>query len=192
MKENLKILQCSENKYVDAKILPLSQKHLEEIELSWKPELNKNKCWDKDLEFSKYLHEKPSLKFYVLECNLVAQGIIGLLPGRPSMLERGENLVYVAILTVAPWNRADINNSPKYKGTGTTLITFAAIFSIHLGFEGKIGLHSVKTAENFYKRLDFLDLGNDINYKNYHYLELPIDDAKLLVLNSLLLDNLSN
>jgi hypothetical protein len=98
----------------------------------------------------------------------------------------------VAILTVAPWNRADINNSPKYKGIGTTLITFAAIFSIHLGFEGKIGLHSVKTAENFYKRLDFLDLGNDINYKNYHYLELPIDDAKLLVLNSLLLDNLSN
>jgi hypothetical protein len=98
----------------------------------------------------------------------------------------------VAILTVAPWNRPDINNSPKYKGIGTTLITFAAIFSIHLGFEGKIGLHSVKTAENFYKRLDFLDLGNDINYKNYHYLELPTDDAKLLVLNSLLLDNLSN
>lgn len=192
MQENLKILQCFDNKYVDAKILPLSQKHLEEIELSWKPELQQNNCWDKDLELSKYLHEKPYLKFYALEYNLVTQGIIGFYFPGPSILELGKNLVYLNILTVAPWNRTDINISPQYKGIGTTLITFAVAFSIDLGFEGRIGLHSVKKAEKFYQKLDFVNLGNDINYKNFHYLELSSDNAELLVLNSLLLCNLSN
>ncbi|MFO5438523.1 MAG: hypothetical protein ACLBM4_07605, partial [Dolichospermum sp.] len=161
-------------------------------ELSWKPELKNHDCWDKNLDFSKYLHEKTHLKFYVLEYRLVTQGVIGLHLGYCSRLELGENLVYVSILTVAPWNRIDINSLPKYKGIGTTLITFAIIFSMNLGFEGKIGLHSVKKAEEFYKKLGFIDLGNDINYKNFKYLELSADNAKLLVLNCLLVDNLSN
>lgn len=192
IQENVKILQCYNNQYVDGKILPLSQKHIEEIELSWKPELKNHDCWDKNLDFSKYLQEKTYLQFYVLEYKLVTQGIIGLHSGYCSRLELGENLVYVSILTVAPWNRIDINSLPKYKGIGTTLITFAIIFSMNLGFEGKIGLHSVKKAEEFYKKLGFIDLGNDINYKNFKYLELSADNAKLLVLNCLLVDNLSN
>lgn len=190
--ENVKILQCYNNQYVDGKILPLSQKHIEEIELFWKPELKNHDCWDKNLDFSKYLHEKTYLQFYVLEYQLIVQGVIGLHSGYCSRLELGENLVYVSILTVAPWNRIDINSLPKYKGIGTTLITFAIIFSMNLGFEGKIGLHSVKKAEEFYKKLGFIDLGNDINYKNFKYLELSADNAKLLVLNCLLVDNLSN
>ena len=101
-----------------------------------------------------------------------------------------ENLVYVSILTVAPWNRIDINSLPKYKGIGTNLITFAITLSMNLGFAGKIGLHSVKEAEEFYQKLGFIDLGNDINYKNFKYLELSADNAKLLVLSSLLLCNL--
>ncbi|OBQ40164.1 MAG: hypothetical protein AN487_02410 [Anabaena sp. CRKS33] len=192
IEENVKILQCYNNQYVEGKILPLSQKHIEEIELSWKPELKNHDCWDKNLDFSKYLQEKTYLQFYVLEYKLVTQGIIGLHSGYCSRLELGENLVYVSILTVAPWNRIDINSLPKYKGIGTTLITFAIIFSMNLGFEGKIGLHSVKKAEEFYKKLGFIDLGNDINYKNFKYLELSADNAKLLVLNCLLVDNLSN
>ncbi|MFM6010328.1 MAG: hypothetical protein ACKO99_06730 [Dolichospermum sp.] len=190
--ENVKILQCYNNQYVDGKILPLSQKHIEEIELSWKPELKNHDCWDKNLDFSKYLQSKTYLKFYVLEYKLVTQGIIGLHLSYCSRLELGENLVYVSILTVAPWNRIEINSLPKYKGIGTNLITFAIIFSMNLGFAGKIGLHSVKKAEDFYKKLGFIDLGNDINYKNYKYLELSADNAELLVLNSLLLCNLSN
>jgi len=192
IQEDLKILQCFDNKYVDAKILPLSQKHLEEIELYWKPQLKNSNCWVKNLEFSKYLQENPHLKFYVLESNLITQGIICLHPNCPSRLECGKNLVYVNILTVAPWNRADIISSPKYKGIGTTLITFAATFSINLGFEGRIGLHSVKQAEGFYKKLYFIDLGNDINENNFQYLELSPDDSELLVLNYLLVSNLNN
>jgi len=192
IEENVKILQCSNNQYVEGKILPVSQKHIEEIEFSWKPELKNHDHWDKDLDFVQYLHEKTCLQFYVLEYQLVTQGIIGLDPGYSSRLELGQNIVYVSILTIAPWNRPDINGSQIYKGIGTTLITFAITLSINLGFEGKIGLHSVKKAEEFYKKLGFIDLGNDINYKNFKYLELSADNANLLVLNSLLVDNLRN
>ena len=192
MQDNVKILRCLDNKYVDAEILPLSQKHLEEIELSWKPLLKNNNYWDKDLDFSKYLQENPHLKFYALECNLVTQGIICLHPNCPSRLESGKKLVYVNILTVAPWNRVDIQSSQQYKGIGTNLITFAVIFSMNLGFEGRIGLHSVKQAVGFYKKLYFIDLGHDINENNFQYLELSPDDSELLVLNSLLVCNLNN
>ncbi|WP_413173943.1 hypothetical protein [Anabaena azotica] len=192
MEESVKILQHIENKYVDGKILPLSQKHIEEIEFTWKPLLKNNNCWDKDLEFRKYLKEKPFLNFYVLEYNLVAQGVIVLYPNYESRLALGQNIIYVNLLTVAPWNRLDLKQTPDYKGIGTTLITFAVIHSMNLGFEGRIGLHSVKESEYFYEKMNFINLGYDKNCCNLKYLELPTDEAELLVLNHLLLCNLNN
>ncbi|MBD2691243.1 GNAT family N-acetyltransferase [Anabaena catenula] len=107
------------------------------------------------------------------------------------MLEPSKNLLYLNLLNVAPWNRLDIQDPPDFKGVGTTLTTFAVTHSINFGFQGRIGLHSVEKAEKFYEKMNFVNLGHDISHHNLKYLELPTDDAELVVLNYLLLCNLN-
>lgn len=192
MKERVKILRNVENKYVEATILPITPRHIEEIELIWKPQLKHNNCWDQNLDFRTYFQKGESdTKFYVLECNCMTQGVICLTSNYLSMLEPSKNLLYLNLLNVAPWNRLEIQDPPDFKGVGTTLTTFAVTHSINFGFQGRIGLHSVEKAEKFYEKMHFVNLGHDISHQNLKYLELPKDDAELVVLNYLLLCNLN-
>lgn len=194
VKEFVKILHNVNNEYVQAKIVPISSMHLQEIELIWKPQLKNEKCWDKNLNINKYLNDSKTYEVYVLEYNSIAQGVIVLQINKwLSRLEPGKGLVYVNLLTVAPWNRASIQETRNYKGVGTVLLTFAILRSFNLGFEGRIALHSVKEAENFYQKMHFVHRGYDLfnlnnngNLSELKYLEMPEEEAELIMLNSYL------
>lgn len=55
----------------------------------------------------------------------------------------------------------------------------AIAFSEQEGFKGRIGLHSLPQAENFYRdRCGMIDLGPDATYQNLRYFEMTPDQAK--------------
>lgn len=72
-------------------------------------------------------------------------------------------LVYVAFIEVAPWNQAGPER--RFSGLGPILLRAAAEYSKQRGFGGRLGLHSVPEAEQFYNRLGFqkLDCPNEYN-----------------------------
>jgi hypothetical protein len=93
--------------------------------------------------------------------------------------QAGKPLVYVDYLEVAPWNRPELGQMPRYKGVGTALIAAAVSLSEEESFKGRIGLHSLPQADAFYgKRCGMSDLGPDAKYQNLRYFEMTIDQAR--------------
>ncbi|MEH2246367.1 hypothetical protein [Nostoc sp.] len=192
--ESVKIFHNFRDKYVEARVIPISSIHLQEIETIWKPQLQKEKWWDKNFNINKYLNLPETYEVYVLECDSVAQGIIVLQINKcPCRLELGKNLVYLNLLNVAPWNRVSLQGTRNYKGVGTVLLTFAILRSINLGFQGRIALNSLKSSESFYQKLPFVHVGSDlffcgnnVNPLILKYLEMPESEVELILLNSYL------
>lgn len=86
----------------------------------------------------------------------------------------GSPLVYVHFVSTAPWNDRDIVDAPRYRGAGTLLIRAAAERSIDLGYKGRLGLHALPQAEEFYRtKCQFADLGEDASgpHKGLRYFE---------------------
>jgi hypothetical protein len=146
-----------------------------------------------------YLNYPEIYEVYVLEYDSIAQGIIILQTNEyHSRLDEDKNLIYVDLLTVAPWNRAAILGRRNYKGVGTVLLTFAMLHSFNLGLQGRIALNTVKEAEDFYQKLPFFDggydlfpAGNDGRYVSLKYLEMPEEEAELVMLNLYLTGSLN-
>ena len=88
------------------------------------------------------------------------------------------SLVYVGFLEVAPWNNPSIGNR-LFAGLGPTLLRVACDLSLTWGCRGRIGLHSVPSAEAFHRRLGFrsLDCPNE-----YHELYFELDEGGAQVL----------
>ena len=82
-------------------------------------------------------------------------------------------LVYVDFLETAPWNSMLFTDKPKYGGVGSVLLRAAVQVSIDEGFRGRIGLHSLPQAVEFYAwRCGMIDCGPDPSYYNLPYLEM--------------------
>ncbi|MGY4408047.1 GNAT family N-acetyltransferase [Bradyrhizobium sp. USDA 3315] len=92
--------------------------------------------------------------------------------------QRGKPLVYLDYLEVAPWNRPDLGNVPRLRGVGTALITAAVALSEDEGFKGRLGLHSLPQADNFYRKIGMTDLGQDAAYQNLRYFEMTSEQAR--------------
>jgi len=72
------------------------------------------------------------------------QGLMYINLLRRCQLQSQQNMhmVYVDLLTTAPWNRPRLVPDPLYSQVGVVLITEAILQSREEGFEGRIGLHS--------------------------------------------------
>lgn len=92
--------------------------------------------------------------------------------------QAGKHLIYVDFLETAPWNRKDLFNPPRYKGIGSLLIRAAIELSREEGFKGRIGLHSLPQANNWYANMcGMADLGADAHKQNLHYFEMTPGQA---------------
>jgi hypothetical protein len=88
------------------------------------------------------------------------------------------HLVYIDYVEAAPWNLRAFANQPRFLGIGTVLIADAIRLSTEMQLGGAIGLHSLPQAEEFYsKRCRMTPLGQDSNYFDLTYFELPARDA---------------
>jgi len=185
LKETIKLLRVSDDKVVNAELVELSPKHLADFDTFWRPRLSssyeedRHWCW-----VNKYLKTAtPNYERYALECDTITQGLMLLeLDCHHSRLEDNRGLVYIDFLATAPWNRRSIEETVKYKGVGTALLTFAISRSFDLDYNGRIGLHALPKAENFYEKImEMVDLGCDTNKESLKYFELPKSRASKIM-----------
>jgi hypothetical protein len=90
---------------------------------------------------------------FAVECEGTTQGLMILHPfafAREAS-QKDEPLVEVKLLSTAPWNRRNLVPSPKFKGVGELLLQAAITVSLELHNEGRIGLHALSGAENWYR-----------------------------------------
>jgi len=87
--------------------------------------------------------------------------------------QAGKDLVYIDYVETAPWNRKAIVDSPRFGGVGTIMIRAAIEVSRDQEFRGRIGLHSLPSAERFYgDACGMTDLGLDGTYEGLRYFEM--------------------
>ena len=83
--------------------------------------------------------------------------------------------MYVDYVEVAPWNRtAPPIQAPRFGGVGTLLISAAIRMSMGQAARGCVGLHSLPSAEEFYRvRCGMTRIGPDPSYYDLVYYEYP-------------------
>lgn len=140
--------------------------------------------WGEKVKESAHLLSCPTL---AIECADQTQGLMllktdghfGMLPG-----EIDKPLVYVVYLATAPWNLRALVSQPRFAGVGLVLLHAAVQISLDNDFKGRIGLHSLPQAEEFYERHGFQCLGVDRKKENLKYYELSPQAASEFIARS--------
>jgi hypothetical protein len=133
--------------------------------------------WERKVSVTGHLLSYPTL---ALECDGHAQGLMllktdGVFGRLPE--QAGHPLVSVEFLASAPWNLPTIVAQPRYRGVGTLLLRAAVATSLDLGFKGRIGLHALPQAEQFYSRSGMASLGPDEQKGGLTYFEMSVANA---------------
>ncbi len=169
----------------------IQARHLSDVEGIWKPAWKVLLRWSGREEQSSHwdwraklraLRRRRRSRTFAVECDGITQGLMIIELGGRCRVEtqRGQELVYIDFLEVAPWNRDSWKPNRLYGSVGTALIRSAIQASVNAGYQGKIGLHSLPQADNFYCRLGMLDLGRDSSYDNLRYFEMTSAQATKL------------
>jgi hypothetical protein len=96
--------------------------------------------------------------------------------------DQNKPLVYIEYVESAPWNVEPLAEKPRYVGVGKQLIRAAVEMSHEIGFQGRIGLHSLPQSENFYEqKCGMIRMGPDIDYQGLEYLEMTCEQAKMIL-----------
>jgi GNAT superfamily N-acetyltransferase len=102
--------------------------------------------------------------------------------GHPTRLVPvGFDQVYVEFAETAPWNWevTTIQQTGQFRGVGMQLIRAAVLWSRAEGFGGRLALHSLPQAEDFYRsRCGMTDLGVHSTYQGLRYFEMTESQAK--------------
>jgi hypothetical protein len=107
-----------------------------------------------------------------VECHGEVQGIMAVLRGPRHSRHTNEPIVYIDYLESAPWNLKGFSTQPRFLGIGTVLIAEAVRLSLEAGFGGRVGLHSLPQAEEFYRtRCRMTELDADPHYFDLVYFE---------------------
>ena len=163
----------------------IQERHLVDVEQLWKPALGLVLKWAgrHHLEESSHWDWRAKLRSigrsrrrssFVVECDNMTQGLMIVDVSRKARLEPdcGRGLVYVDYVEVAPWNRREWQPKRVFHSIGSAFLGVAIDWSFQLGFEGRIGLHSLPKAESFYRKVGMSDLGSDSNYEDLRYFEM--------------------
>ncbi len=90
----------------------------------------------------------------------------------------GKPLIYVEFVATAPWNRPEMQKPPEFRGAGRVFLLAAIETSIDAGFKGRLGLHSLPQAEEFYEtKCGMTRLGADSSHQDLIYYEMTETQA---------------
>ena len=92
--------------------------------------------------------------------------------------DKGEPLLYVQFLEVAPQNLKLYVKSRKFLGVGRLFLRVALDFSVAVGCKGRVGLHALPQAEAFYKANGMTELDRDPAHDNLRYFEFTCKQAQ--------------
>jgi hypothetical protein len=93
----------------------------------------------------------------------------------------GQDLVYVDFVETAPWNwkESRAGRTPRLKGVGRQLVEIAVRWSLDLDLKGRLGLHALPQADEFYRTAcEMNDFGADPAYRGLRYFEFSGQQAK--------------
>jgi len=85
---------------------------------------------------------------------------------------KGKLGIYLDRLATAPWNLPGVLTPPRFKFVGVALMHQVIDVSRDLGFKGRVVLHSLDGAADFYKKLGMVSLGRDPKKENLERFEL--------------------
>lgn len=175
MEEYIKLLRVKDNLAVNAKLMTLTKKHLDDFETFWKSRLQtsdeEDGHWDW-IKKNQFTLLSSDYEKYAIECEQITQGLMMLeVSNHYSKQNPNQRIVYVDFLATAPWNRISLKDPPDYKGVGSIFLEFSKQRSIELGYKGRVGLHALPKAENFYKKKGMIDFGIDTTKENLIYFE---------------------
>ncbi|MFC1759423.1 GNAT family N-acetyltransferase [Planctomycetota bacterium] len=94
--------------------------------------------------------------------------------------DKGKPLVYIDYLEAAPWNWkvTGIARMGDFRGVGSVLFRQAVLQSVTEGFHGRVGLHALPQAAQFYEKgIGMTDFGPDSSKQGLPYFELQSDEA---------------
>jgi hypothetical protein len=199
----IQILTYTDRKPTDALLqTDLAASALVEVEKEWGPfrrnaarkllqagriqEVPRHWHWDwgeksKNLQFLAY-------RCFGIECAGKMQGLLMVLvAGKQARLDpdAGKPLVYIDYVETAPWNVIPLVDVPQYSGVGMVLMRTAVQLSYDEGFHGRIGLHALPQAEEFYRdKCGMHGCGLDPAYQNLPYYEMTRAIAARFTSNS--------
>lgn len=135
--------------------------------------------WERKLEAA-----TEAGRFFGIECGAEMQALMAIRRDKTCRLPEqvGQPLVYVDYVATAPWNQPGLVTQPRYRGCGRFLVTAAIEASLKLGHDGRIGLHSLPRAQEFYRDIfGMTDMGIDTSYERLRYFEMTAAQASLHV-----------
>ena len=99
--------------------------------------------------------------------------------------DRGKPLLYIDFPEIAPWNWVvhEINHPGLFKTIGSQLSWRAILQSRDEGFKGRVGLHSLSSAEDFYRKCGMVEVGYDAAKQNLMYFELTQEGAEKFLID---------
>lgn len=165
--------------------------HRQDLEVKWVESLDALKSlappnhreasghWDWSKKLAEF-HGMFGRQEFVIECKGTAQSVMLIDLNRTSRMSstKGESIVYVDYLQSAPWNwKRPWRPHRPFRGLGTIMLQVAVRLSIELGFEGRVGLHSLEDAEDFYRKHPLKELWRDPDYFNLMYFEMTTEQS---------------
>ncbi|MHC5612105.1 MAG: GNAT family N-acetyltransferase [Nostoc sp.] len=178
MQRKIELKRGVDNTSVEAYLVDLVQRHVDDYVNYWVESLRlfsqSDKYWDWIFKL-RYISNQENLEGYAVECENKTQGLMIIeTQMHGSRLNIGKRLVYVDGIATAPTNRIEIQRPPQFKGVGQALLNFARIRSVELGYEGRIGLHSLPRSEGFYEKQNMFNCGSEEEYDNLVYFEYGV------------------
>ncbi len=175
----------------------IQERHLTDVEEIWQPALTLLERWSDRGQRPESAHwnwrakmrhvrRKKTQHSFAIVHRDVTQGLMIVDTSRTAQLEpgRGQKLVYVDYVEVAPWNRHGWQPHRVFHSVGSHFLGVAVDLSFRMGLRGRIGLHSLPQADSFYRRHQMTDLGPDAAYDALRYFELSASAAAFRELES--------
>lgn len=194
----MQILRREGGHPIDAELRTLHVKDLLEIEAQWSPAraVIKRQLQDRRVPYAKrpqsvhwdWRRKSPELKLlestaFGLALENKWQGV--MLTKTASMTSQMEEtkdkpIVYVDFLEVAPWNWTipPLGREGRYCAVGSVLLRRAIEQSKEEGFHGRVGLHSLRQAEEFYEKVGMTRLWRDSRKDDLFYFEFTARNAE--------------
>ncbi len=163
---------------VQAQLDRMQSRHLDDFENLWRGmllELNEEDAFWSWAMKKRLSNNDDRFETYAIEYEGLTQGLMWLeTQWHRSWLNPNHRLVYVEALASAPWNRQNLEDPPYLKGVGSALLLFARQRSVSLGHQGRVGLHSLPEAEEFYQRQNMTDYEQDPDKEDLRYFEFGV------------------
>lgn len=169
----------------------IQERHIVDVEQLWQPACGLLDRWSagRHVEESSHWDWRKKMRSvrrssrqdsFAIEFGDLTQGLMIVTSGKQSRIEVGEEreLIYVDYVEVAPWNRSAWRPQRVFAFIGSVFLRIAIDLSFNRGFAGRIGLHSLPQADEFYRRMGLLDLGPDMDYDGLRYFEMTSTAAR--------------